>query len=114
MRSASIVFARGPLLTGGSAGGFPSAFALNGSACGRAMKPREVSVRPTKACAAAARPGCGSFFGDKEGEAPLVESVANALIAFKCCIENNRRADYFPDWRPHRAAVWPTRLGCPS
>ena len=50
------------------------------------------------------REGCGSFFGDKEGEAPLVESVADALIAFKCCIENNRRADFL-DWRPHRAAV---------
>ena len=35
MRSASIVFARSLLLTGGSAGGFPSAFALNGSACAR-------------------------------------------------------------------------------
>ena len=44
-----------------------------------------------------------------EGAAPLVESGADALIAFKCCIENNRRAD-FTEWGPHRAAVWPTRL----
>ena len=32
MRSASVFFARNLLLIGGSAGGFPSAFALNGSA----------------------------------------------------------------------------------
>ena len=32
MRSASIIFARSLSLTGDSAGGFPSAFALNGSA----------------------------------------------------------------------------------
>ena len=37
--------------------------------------------------------GCVPLFGDKEGEAPPVESGANALIAFKFCIENNRRAD---------------------
>ena len=104
MRSASIVFARSPLLAGDSAGGFPSAFALSGPACAHPMKPREVSVRPTRVCAAAARLGCVPCFGDKEGEAPLVESGASALIAFKCCIENNRRAD-FPDWGPHRAAV---------
>ena len=35
MRSASIVFARSLLLIGDGAGGFPSAFALNGSACVR-------------------------------------------------------------------------------
>ena len=44
------------------------------------------------------------FFGNMEGEAPLVESRANALIAFKCCIESNRWADFF-DWRPHPAAA---------
>ena len=54
MRSASIVFVRSLLLIGGNAGGFPSAFALNGPACARSMKPREVSVRPTKVCTAAA------------------------------------------------------------
>ncbi len=32
MRSALIIFARSLLLTGDSAGGFPAAFALNGSA----------------------------------------------------------------------------------
>ena len=36
--------------------------------------------------------GVGSIFLDEEGEAPPVGSGANALIAFKCCIENNRRA----------------------
>ena len=35
MRSALIVFARSLLLTGDSAGGFPAAFALNGSAWAR-------------------------------------------------------------------------------
>ena len=35
MRSASIIFARSLLLIGDSAGGFPSTFALNGSACAR-------------------------------------------------------------------------------
>ena len=35
MRPASIVFARGLLLTGDGAGGFPSAFALNGPTCAR-------------------------------------------------------------------------------
>ena len=35
MRSASVVFARNLLLIGDGAGGFPSAFALNGSACVR-------------------------------------------------------------------------------
>ena len=35
MRSASVVFARNLLLTGDGAGGFPSAFALNGPACVR-------------------------------------------------------------------------------
>ena len=62
-----------------------------------------------KACSAAARLECVPCFGDMEGAAPLVESGADALIAFKCCIENNRRAD-FTEWGPHRAAVWPTRL----
>ena len=73
------------------------------------MEPREVSVHPKKACSAAARLECVPCFGDMEGAAPLVESGADALIAFKCCIENNRRAD-FTEWGPHRAAVWPTRL----
>ena len=50
----SIIFARGLSLTDDSTGGFPSAFALNGPACARSMKPREVLVRPTKACAAVA------------------------------------------------------------
>ncbi len=36
--------------------------------------------------------GCVPFFGDEEGEMPLIESRANALIAVKCCIENNRGA----------------------
>ena len=35
MRSVLIVFARSLLLTGDCAGGFPSAFALNGSVCAR-------------------------------------------------------------------------------
>ena len=35
MRSVSLVFARNLLLTGDSASGFPSAFALNGPACAR-------------------------------------------------------------------------------
>ena len=35
MRSASIIFARNLLLTGDSAGGFPSTFASNGPACAR-------------------------------------------------------------------------------
>ena len=48
--------------------------------------------------------GCVPFLGDREGEAPLVESRANALIALKCCNENNRRADFLNE-RPHRAAV---------
>ena len=52
MRSALIIFARGLLLTGDSAGGFPSAFAFNGPACARSIQPREISFRPTKACAA--------------------------------------------------------------
>ena len=43
-----MIFARSLLLIDDGAGGFPSAFALNGSA--RAMKPREVSVRPTGMC----------------------------------------------------------------
>ena len=56
IESASIIFARGLglLLTGDSAGGFPSAFGLNDPACARSIKPREVSVRPTKVCAALA------------------------------------------------------------
>ena len=35
-------------------GRFPSAFAPNSPACARPMKPREVSVRPTKVCVCAA------------------------------------------------------------
>ncbi len=45
------------------------------------------------------------FWGE-EGEAPLIESGANALTAFKCCIKNNRRAEFL-DWRVCRAAVCP-------
>ena len=33
-----------------------------------------------------------------------VESGANALIAFKCCVENNRRAEFL-DWRICRAVA---------
>ena len=45
-------------------------------------------------------------FLDEEGEALLVGSGANALTAFKCCIENNRWAEFL-DWRVCRAAVRP-------
>ena len=34
------------------------------------------------------------IFRDEDGEAPLVKSGANALIAFKCCIENNHLAEF--------------------
>ena len=44
------------------------------------------------------------FFGDKEGEVPLVENSTNAPIAFKCCIEDNRWADFLNE-RPPRAAA---------
>ena len=54
IRLALIIFARSQLLIGDSAGGFLSALALNGPACARSMKPREVSVRPTMVCAAVA------------------------------------------------------------
>ena len=45
-------------------------------------------------------------FCDEEGDVPLVESGANALIAFKCYIENNRWAGFL-DWRVCGAAVCP-------
>ena len=44
------------------------------------------------------------FFMDEEGEGPLVESRANAPIAFKCCIEDNRWAKFI-NRRPPRAAA---------
>ena len=44
------------------------------------------------------------FFGDKEGEVPLVENSTNAPIAFKCCIEDNRWADFLNEWPPRAAA----------
>lgn len=40
------------------------------------------------------------------GETPLVQSGTNVLTAFKCCVENNRRAEFL-DWRVCRAAVCP-------
>ena len=48
--------------------------------------------------------GCVPFFGDEEGEMPLIESRANAPIAFKCCIEDNRWADFLNE-KPPRAAA---------
>lgn len=48
--------------------------------------------------------GRAPFFVDEEGEVPLVESRANALIAFKCCIEDNRWAEFL-NGRPLRAAA---------
>ena len=50
--------------------------------------------------------GCVPFFGGEEGEAQLVESGANALTAFKCCVKNNCWAEFL-DWRDCRAAVCP-------
>ena len=48
---------------------------------------------------------CPIFWGE-EGEAQLVESGANALTAFRCCIKNNCWAEFL-DWRDCRAAVCP-------
>jgi len=48
--------------------------------------------------------GRAPFFVDEEGEVPLVESRANALIAFKCCIEDNHWADFLNE-RPPRAVA---------
>ena len=39
---------------------------------------------------------------------PLAKSGADALFDFKCCIENNRRAEFL-DWRVCRAAVCPKK-----
>ena len=47
---------------------------------------------------------------DEKAEVPLVESGGDSLIDLKCCIENNRRAEFF-DWRVSRAAICP-RMGC--
>ena len=52
MRSALISFVRSLSRTGDGADGFLSAFALNGPAYARSLKPKEVSVRPTQTFAA--------------------------------------------------------------
>ena len=96
MRSVSLGFVRNLLLIGDCAVGFPSAFALDGPDLPRARWSQERSRFVQKGMLSRSPTGVRPMFREQGGRAPLVESGANALIAFKCCIENNRRAD-FPD-----------------
>ena len=50
------------------------------------------------------------IFCDERAKVPLVKSGTDALFDFKCCIENNRRAEFLA-WRVCRAAVCP-KMGC--
>ena len=48
----------------------------------------------------------GVLFWDEKGEVPLAKSGANALLAIKCRMANNRWAEFLY-WRACRAAVRP-------
>ena len=49
----------------------------------------------SKACLSS---GAVHSVGDEKGQAPLVESCVDDLLALKCCIEDNRWAEFI-DWR---------------
>ena len=50
------------------------------------------------------------IFCDEKAKVPLVKSGGDALIDFKCFIENNRKTEFLA-WRVSRAAVCP-KMGC--
>lgn len=53
-----------------------------------------------------------SHFRVDKRDVPLVEIGRQRLLAAKCCIENNRRADFL-DWRVCRADAWPKEWDAP-
>ena len=59
----------------------------------------------SKACLSS---GAVHSFGDEKGQAPLVESCVDDLLALKCCIENNRWAEFI-DWRACPPRCRPTK-----